>query len=139
MTELLSAVRTRLTFVVPHPPVATGRPMVFGRRAVTPPRTAEAVRLIREYISERLPTGWEPITGPVEMEVTAVVAMPASIPKRRRATARPDRRPDVDNLAKTALDGCSPLWRDDAQVVRLAVEKVYGAPSRWEILVEVLG
>ncbi|MHB8393920.1 MAG: RusA family crossover junction endodeoxyribonuclease [Candidatus Dormibacteria bacterium] len=82
----------------------------------------------------------EPFSGPVRVEVTAYVRRPASIPKRDRLTALPTKRPDLDNYLKTVLDGCLPLWVDDAQVVSLTAAKVYavtGSP-RWSISVEPL-
>ncbi len=79
-----------------------------------------------------------PFSGPVRVEVTAAVAMPASAPKRDRLTAQPIRRPDLDNYIKLALDGCGPCWRDDAQVVELCARKVYASDGRphWTIAVE---
>jgi Holliday junction resolvase RusA-like endonuclease len=79
-----------------------------------------------------------PLQGPLCVTVTAWVRQPASIAKRDRLTALPTRRPDVDNFAKTVLDGCAPLWADDAQVVDLVARKRYAvdAAPRWEISVE---
>lgn len=79
-----------------------------------------------------------PFLGPVRLTVTAYVRQPASIPKRDRLTALPMKRPDVDNFAKTVLDGLSVLWRDDAQVTDLNMRKRYavGSSPRWEIRVE---
>ncbi len=80
----------------------------------------------------------QPFAGPVRLTVTAYVRQPASIPKRDRLTALPMKRPDVDNFAKTVLDGLSVLWRDDAQVTDLTMCKRYavGSSPRWEIRVE---
>jgi Holliday junction resolvase RusA-like endonuclease len=84
--------------------------------------------------------GQEPLAGPLSVTVTAWVRMPASIPRRDRMTARPVKRPDLDNYVKLAFDGCSPLWGDDSQVVELRAAKRYavGSSPRWELAVEQL-
>ena len=82
----------------------------------------------------------EPFAGPLAVTVVVFLRMPGSVPKRDRLTAVPVKRPDLDNYLKTLLDGCSPLWRDDSQVVDLTARKRYaltGSP-RWEIAVEAL-
>lgn len=66
---------------------------------------------------------------PITVTVTAYFQRPAGM----RATASPWRpsRPDADNLAKAALDaGNGVLWADDAQIVRLVVEKRYAPEGR---------
>lgn len=41
-------------------------------------------------------------------------------------TLRPVTRPDVDNYAKSVLDGMTGVvWADDAQIVHLSVDKYY--------------
>jgi Holliday junction resolvase RusA-like endonuclease len=91
-------------------------------------------------VAAELGPAWTPLGGPVALAVVVYVPMPASIPKRERLTARPERRPDIDNYVKTAMDGLSPLWHDDAQVVELHAEKRFAVdqPPRWEIAVESL-
>lgn len=84
----------------------------------------------------------QPFTGPVSVAIWIYRKMPASVPLRDRATIRPTKKPDIDNFVKTALDGCSPLWGDDSQVVLLRAEKHYaqaGTDPRWEINVRSLG
>ena len=82
----------------------------------------------------------EPFAGPLAVIVTAYLRQPASIPKCRRAVALPVKRPDLDNYVKCLLDGCSPLWGDDSQVVDLVARKRYATdgPPRWVIQVEEL-
>ena len=132
-----------LRFEVIADPVAMPRPRVAvpgGKaHAYVPTHAAEAMWQIRQAAIAALGDE-QPFAGPLIVTVTAYLRQPASIPKRDRLTAMPIKRPDADNLGKTALDGCSPLWVDDAQVVDLAVRKRYavtGSP-RWEIEVEPL-
>jgi Holliday junction resolvase RusA-like endonuclease len=105
-----------------------------------PAKTAQAAWRIREHVTVALGADWEPLAGPIRLDVTVWLAQPASMPKRDRLTARPSRRPDLDNFLKTCLDGMSPLWLDDSQVVELTAEKRYAVASvpRWEIGVEEL-
>ena len=133
-----------IRFEVRADPVPMPRPRVAVRggraHAYVPSHASEALWQIRQAAVAALGDG-EPFAGPVSVEVIAYLRQPASIPKRDRLTALPTRRPDADNFAKTAIDGCSPLWADDAQVVTLTVRKRYAidGPARWVIVVEELG
>ena len=133
-----------IRFEVIADPVPMPRPRVAVRggraHAYAPSHASAAMWQIRQAAIAALGDG-EPLVGPLAVTVTAYLRQPASIPKRDRLTALPTRRPDCDNFAKTALDGCSPLWRDDSQVVTLTVAKRYavaGSP-RWDISVEAAG
>jgi len=133
----------RLAFAVLAEPVAQGRPRVAVRggrpHGYQPAKSAQAAWEIRQAAITALGDA-EPFSGPLSVMVTAWVRQPQSIAKRDRLTAQPTRRPDLDNYCKLALDGCSPLWRDDAQVVELVARKRYaldGSP-RWEIVAEAL-
>ena len=131
-------------FTIPDAPVAAARPRVTVRggrpHGYMPAKTAQAAWRIREHVTAALGASWTPLSGPVALAVVIYLPMPASIPKRERLTARPERRPDLDNYVKVAMDGLSPLWHDDAQVVELHAEKRYAVDSapRWEIAVEAL-
>lgn len=128
---------------MPAAPVAMGRPRVAVRggrpHGYVPARTAQACWEIRQAAIAALGTE-PPLAGPVALRVTAYVPAPKSLQKRLHGIARPTKRPDLDNLLKTVLDGCSPLWRDDSQVVDLRGAKVYAidGPPRWSITVEDL-
>lgn len=133
----------QVAFTVPAEPTPQARPRVAVRggrpHAYQPTRSARAQWEIRQAAVAAL-GDQEPFTGPVSVTVTAYLRQPSSIPKRDRMTALPTRRPDLDNYLKLALDGCSPLWADDAQVVTLQAAKRYavtGSP-RWEIVVEAV-
>jgi Holliday junction resolvase RusA-like endonuclease len=64
--------------------------------------------------------------------------MPKSIPKCRRDTALPSRRPDAVNFAALACDALTGLvYVDDGQITDLTVTKRYRARPRWELTTEV--
>lgn len=63
------------------------------------------------------------LDGPLFVAATFTLPRPASRPQRDRY---PDRRPDLDKLARGLLDGLTgPVFRDDACVVALRCEKRY--------------
>lgn len=131
--------------VVMTDPVAKARPRVTMRRGkphgYTPTKTANAEWRIRSAFLERFPDH-QPLTGPIDLDVTAYLRMPASIPKKLRATARPVSRPDADNFLKTVLDALNGLaYADDSQVVSVSIEKAYvqdGVAPFWEIQIYAL-
>ena len=76
--------------------------------------------------------GRELFLGPVSLKLIAVFQTPSSASKKRQAAMlrgeiMPTVKPDWDNIAKTtdAMKGI--VWKDDVQVVRGAVVKVYGS------------
>ncbi|MGA9774564.1 MAG: RusA family crossover junction endodeoxyribonuclease [Candidatus Dormiibacterota bacterium] len=119
--------------------MARPRVAVRGGKAhgYVPARTQQAAWEIRQCAMAALGAG-PPFEGAVRLSVAAYLPVPKSLPKRSWGKALPTKRPDVDNFAKTALDGLSPLWGDDSQVVELSACKQYawqGSP-RWEIALE---
>lgn len=83
------------------------------------------------------------LDGALRLLMIAVVAVPASWPKRKREFAlagriRPTSKPDWDNIAKTcdALNGV--VWVDDARIVDGRVVKWYGPEPEVEIRVDVI-
>ena len=106
-------------------------------RTYTPRKTEEAEWRIRQQFMAEHP-GFEPLTGPLTLSILAFVPMPASISKKRQATASPITRPDIDNYAKTVLDSLNGVaFKDDSQVVRLICQKHYArtTPPQWEITI----
>ena len=73
--------------------------------------------------------------GPVSLTVGFLLRRPASHFRTGRnahllrdsAPAYPGKKPDIDKLLRSTLDGLgeSGIWRDDAQVVRVRAEKLY--------------
>ncbi len=114
---------TVFTFTVPGQPVPKGRPRKGKHGFYTPQRTRDAERTIGSYALSATPS---PLTEPLRVELAFYV--------------KDKRRSDVDNFAKCVLDSCNGIvWRDDSQIVFLAVEKHVDAEDpRTEIRVETL-
>lgn len=134
-----------LHLTIPGVPVAKGRPKLSTRggyaRAYTPAKTRHYEDLIRceaaGIMGDRIP-----LDEPVSVVVTAYVAAPKSMSKKNRVdamegTLKPVTRPDLDNYAKAALDGCNAIiFRDDSLVTDLIVRKRFSERPRLTITVE---
>jgi len=137
------------TFTIPGQPVAKGRPK-FARRgahvvAYTPAKTASYENLVKLAASTAM-RGSEPTARPVALQVTLNLQVPASWSNKRRAAAVAGticatKKPDADNVLKGIKDGCNGIvWADDAQVVRIMIEKRYSeTPSAVVHVIEVAG
>lgn len=134
-----------LTLTIPGVPVAKGRPRFTTAggfaRSYTPAKTQRYEDLIRcEAVAAM--NGDKPLEEAVCMTVTAYVQPPKSLSRKKRAAAidgtlKPSTRPDVDNYAKAALDGCNAIiFRDDSLVTDLIVRKRYSERPRLVITVE---
>lgn len=134
-----------IVVTVPGVPVAKGRPRITTRggfaRAYTPAKTVRYEDMVRIAAADQM-LGKTPIQGQVTLCVTAYVPIPKSMPKRDQRAAveglkHPITRPDADNYAKAALDGCNGiLFKDDSQVTDLIVRKRYSDRPRLVITME---
>lgn len=101
----------RLTLCHPGDPVPKGRPRIFRGHGVTPKRTRDAEKSLREFAAWRMRgEGLDPFAGPLRVRLSF-----------SRATAR---RCDLDNLAKLVLDALNGIaFVDDSQIVELVATK----------------
>jgi Holliday junction resolvase RusA-like endonuclease len=139
----------QISFVIPGQPVAKGRPK-FARRgahvvAYTPEKTASYENLVKMAATACM-CGREPSGKPIALSVSINLQIPANWSKKRRALAEAGtiyatKKPDADNVLKGIEDGCNGIvWRDDAQVVRVMLEKRYSAmPSALVRVIEIDG
>lgn len=88
-----------------------------------------------------------PLAGPLELDVTFVLARPRSHYRtgrnagllRSSAPAWPSSRPDTTKLLRAVEDALTGIvWLDDAQVVEQVARKAYGWPERCEVRVALL-
>ena len=130
-------------FEIPGNPKGKGRPR-FTRsgHAYTPESTASYENLVKVCFAQKY-HGTQPIPHgvPVKAHITAFFPIPKSVSKSRAADMErgfllPTKPPDTDNLAKIVLDALNGLaYHDDAQIVRLTVQKSYSREPR--VLVEI--
>lgn len=87
---------------IPRVPIAKGRPRVYHGHGITPERTRNEEKAIRELFETEYP-GFEPLTG--RLIVSCRFWMPRN------------GRPDVDNLLKLVTDSLNGLaYEDDEQI-----------------------
>jgi Holliday junction resolvase RusA-like endonuclease len=120
-----------ITIIVPGPPKGKGRPR-FSRKSGTV-YTPEATVKYENFLSweaKRMMLSRPPLEGPLHVLVVSAFPVPKSYSKRRAldcitGAEHPAKKPDIDNIVKMldALNGI--VWRDDAQIVRCDVRKVY--------------
>lgn len=142
----MSAEPLLVTFVVLGVPVAKGRARATTRNGIARMYTPAKTRNYEDQVrcsAARAMGERRPVQEPVIMTVTAFLAPPKSLSKAKLAMAldgrlKPTTRPDADNYAKAALDGCNAiLFRDDSQVTDLIVRKRYSETPRLVITMEI--
>ncbi len=125
-----------IAFTIPGIAVPKGRPRVVSRHgramAVTPDKTIVYENLVKSRAYEAMrQCGLKIETGALRADITIGVPIPKSWPKKHQEAARagtlaPVSRPDLDNCIKAILDAMNEVvFKDDGQIVKLAVGKVY--------------
>lgn len=119
----MGASPTRYEFSVPGTPITQGSMSVFRGKIVH--QKSRELSAWRNAINIACRAIMEPLDGPVTVDVLFRLQAPRSVTR-----ALPHVRPDVDKLARAALDGLTgAAFADDAQVVRLTATKEYGPPG----------
>lgn len=134
-----------ISFVVPGTPVGKGRPK-FARRgaftvAYTPEKTATYENLVKVKAEEAM-IGHALIDGAVAVSIQMLITPPASWSQKKQRAALagevfPTSKPDCDNVLKGLMDACNEIvWKDDKQVVDVAVSKRYAlkAEARMQVV-----
>ena len=118
------------------------KPLARPRFARTPtgvrtylPRKDQDVRFnIRKAWQDQV---GKQLLGPLRLEMTAWLPVPGSVPKKRRLTAMPAVRPDLDNYVKQVEDALQGYaYPDDKQIVTIEARKRYCINNQspcWEI------
>lgn len=121
-----------VTIVIPGDPQGKGRPRFHGRSGVyTPAKTADYEAMIR-ILARASMRGREALTGPLHVDLRAVMPIPKSWSQGLRSAAitgdiRPTSKPDIDNIIKAVSDGMNKIvYADDAAIASVSASKVYG-------------
>lgn len=135
-----------ISFFVPGRPQGKARPRFANGHAYTPQNTVAYQGQIAAYYWQALSKAHETLTveaksAYVEIDIQARFPIPASDSKtlqlqKLSGRVRPKSKPDLDNIAKAVLDALNDFaYRDDAQVVKLTVEKTFATePGLWIIV-----
>ena len=134
----------QIHFQVEGEPKGKGRPR-FTRagkftRVYTDKQTLDYEALIKFFAAEAMGST-DPLETPVSVFLYIRHAVPQSYSKKRTEAClsgleQPCKKPDIDNIAKTYLDGMNGVvFLDDTQVVDLNVKKVYSAVPGVDVMV----
>jgi Holliday junction resolvase RusA-like endonuclease len=121
---------------LPVPKAAPQATMVGGHAVVYTKKKDRAWKeTVKQQVIEAVERrGLSPWLGALKLDLVFYLARPVSLPKR---VYHHIKKPDCDNLAKTVKDALKGLiYKDDSQVVLLAVRKLYDERPGVAILAE---
>ena len=134
-----------LNFTIDCIPVGKGRPR-FARmgnlvRTYNEKKTTDYEDIVRFHTLTAMGST-DPLETPISVYLYFRLLVPQSYTKKRteaclKGSERPLKKPDLDNLAKSVLDGMNGVaFRDDCQIVSLHCTKTYSAEPGVDILVK---
>jgi Holliday junction resolvase RusA-like endonuclease len=114
-------------FTIPGDPIPFARAGSNKGRRFTPKKQGDFMGVVKLF-AQRAMAGKPPLEGPISVRVRAVYLTPASWSQKRKDAARwKTSKPDADNIVKILKDAMNTIvFRDDAQVAVLHVQKIYG-------------
>jgi len=107
----------------------------------TPNRTKDYEMLIKQYFKIKYPNHRE-LEGRLSVEIIAYMRIPKNTSKKKaeemlNGNVSQTRKPDIDNIAKSALDAMNKfVFKDDNQISKMKIEKKYGQIEKIYIKVE---
>ena len=123
-----------------------GRPRFSTRggfaRAYTDEKTENAETWVRCCAIDQI--GMPCLEGPLHVSIDIAVSIPGSWSKKKKAqalqrTVMPTGKPDCDNSTKLLFDALNKIvWKDDSQIVSLAVQKFYASEPTTSLTVRQL-
>lgn len=135
----------QICFEVPGQPRGKGRPR-FARRGnfvktYTDDKTSSYEDQIRFYALQAMGSS-EPLKTALEAFIYVRLPVPQSYSKKRTEAClsgleRPCKKPDLDNVVKSFMDGMNGIvYGDDAQVVEIHTTKVYAETAGVDVLIK---
>lgn len=130
-------------FEVPGKIRGKARPKVntYTLKAYTPQETKDYEQLIQQYFIVKYPK-YIPIEGRVLVKICACFPIPKNTSKKNidlmlENRISPTKKPDIDNVVKIVLDALNKIaFKDDNQITKLYVEKIYGLEEKIVIRIE---
>lgn len=96
--------------------------------------------IIKQYFKVKYPR-YVPLENRVSVKIIAQFKIPKNASKKNsegmlNGKISPAKKPDIDNIVKIILDALNKMaFKDDNQITKLEVEKIYGEEEK--ILVKV--
>lgn len=109
--------------------------------AYTPTPTKDYENLIKQYFKIKYPR-YEPFEGRVKIKIIAYIEIPKNMTKKDKELVQagalsPTKKPDIDNIVKIVLDALNKMaFKDDNQITKLEVEKIYAEEEKIVVRVE---
>ena len=130
-------------FEVPGTIKGKGRPRVnsYTGMIYTPTTTKDYECLVEQYFLLKYPR-FKTLEGRVGVNITATFNIPKNTKKSDREKMiqneiSPNKKPDIDNIVKIILDAMNKFaFKDDTQITKLSVEKIYGEEEKVHIEIE---
>jgi Holliday junction resolvase RusA-like endonuclease len=118
-----------VSFTVNGDPIAKARPRftsLNGKvRAYTPKKSSRFENLVKIEAKKHI---INPIKGPVGLYIHFYLPRPKRLiwKTKEMPSIFTDKRPDIDNLAKSVIDGLNEIaFKDDGQIAMLHIQKRY--------------
>lgn len=119
------------------------RPRVntYTCKAYTPTNTKDYELLVKQYFKIKYPR-FVPIENRLAVKIIATFKVPKTTTKKDREQIEkglisPTKKPDIDNIVKIILDALNQMaFKDDTQITKLEVEKVYGEEEKVYVAIE---
>lgn len=130
-------------FLVPGPITGKARPRMNTRtgKAYIPSKTKNYEYEIKQWFINKYPN-FKTLETRLKIQIIAYYDIPKSTTKKQaekmeRQIISPTKKPDIDNIAKIVLDALNKLaYKDDTQVTKLELEKVYADQAKLYISIE---
>ena len=119
------------------------RPRVntYTCKAYTPTNTKDYELLVKQYFKIKYPR-FVPLENRLSVKIVATFKVPKTTTKKDREQIEkglisPTKKPDIDNIVKIILDALNQMaFKDDTQITKLDVEKVYGEEEKVYVAIE---
>ena len=119
------------------------RPRVntYTCKAYTPTNTKDYELLVKQYFKIKYPR-FVPLENRLSVKIVATFKVPKTTTKKDREQIEkglisPTKKPDIDNIVKIILDALNQMaFKDDTQITKLEVEKVYGEEEKVYVAIE---
>lgn len=130
-------------FEVPGKIIGKGRPRLnsYTGNVYTPARTKDYETLIEQYFLLKYPK-FKMLEGRIKISMIAYFSIPKATKKSMLENMlenkiSPTKKPDIDNIIKIVLDAMNRFaFKDDIQITKLEVEKIYALEERIQIKIE---